>query len=122
LGRPCPAIYTLESAGGGCRQLTLDGPSRENRRASAGFSPYDVATDRRGDIVIVDNSGNYQIPGNRIKMVPAHAGTMFCIAMRARHIYTVAGRGANACGLWEVMTGLAAEHPEIAAPAEHVPI
>jgi hypothetical protein len=60
---------------------------------AAGFSPYDVATDRRGDVVIVDNSGNYQIPGNRIKIVPAHAGTMFGIAMRAGHIYTVAGDG-----------------------------
>jgi hypothetical protein len=60
---------------------------------AAGFSPYDVATDRRGDIVIVDNSGNYQVPGNRIKIVPAHAGIMFGIAMRAGHIYTVAGDG-----------------------------
>jgi hypothetical protein len=63
---------------------------------AAGFSPYDVATDRRGDIVIVDNSGSYQIPGNRIKIVPAHAGTMFGIAMKAGHIYTVAGDGNNA--------------------------
>jgi hypothetical protein len=60
---------------------------------AAGFSPYDVATDRRGDIVIVDNSGNYQIPGNRIKIVPAHAGTLFGIPMKAGHIYTVAGDG-----------------------------
>jgi hypothetical protein len=63
---------------------------------AAGFSPYGVATDRRGDIVIVDNSGNYQIPGNRIKIVPAHAGIMFGIAMKAGHIYTVAGDGNNA--------------------------
>jgi hypothetical protein len=60
---------------------------------AAGFSPYDVATDRRGDIVIVDNSGNYRVPGNRIKIVPAHAGTLFGMAMRAGHIYTVAGDG-----------------------------
>jgi len=60
---------------------------------AAGFSPYDLATDRRGDIVIVDNPGNYQIPGNRIKIVPAHAGTLFGVAMQARHIYTVAGDG-----------------------------
>jgi len=64
------------------------GPAR-----AAGFSPYDVATDRRGDIVIVDNAGNYQIPGNRVKIVPAHAGTLFGIAMRAGHIYTMAGDG-----------------------------
>lgn len=69
------------------------GPAR-----AAGFSPYDVATDRRGDIVIVDNSGNFQIPGNRIKIVPAHTGTMFGIAMRAGHIYTVAGDGSTAPG------------------------
>jgi hypothetical protein len=62
---------------------------------AAGFSPYDVATDRRGDIVIADNPGNYQIPGNRIKIVPGHAGTMFGIAMRAGHIYTVAGDGSS---------------------------
>jgi hypothetical protein len=60
---------------------------------AAGFSPYDVATDRRGDIVIVDNPGNFQIPGDRIKIVPAHAGTLFGMAMRAGHIYTVAGDG-----------------------------
>jgi hypothetical protein len=65
---------------------------------AAGFSPYNVATDRRGDIVIVDNSGNYQVPGNRIKIVPAHAGTMFGIAMRAGHIYTVAGDGSSVAG------------------------
>jgi hypothetical protein len=62
---------------------------------AAGFSPYDVATDPRGDIVIVDNPGNYQIPGNRIKIVPARSGTIFGIAMRAGHIYTVAGNGNN---------------------------
>ncbi len=60
---------------------------------AAGFSPYDVATDRRGDIVIVDNAGNFEIPGNRVKIVPAHAGTLFGIPMKAGHIYTVAGDG-----------------------------
>jgi len=65
---------------------------------AAGFSPYGVATDRRGDIVIVDNPGNYQIPGNRIKIVPAHSGTLFGIATKAGHIYTVAGDGSSVAG------------------------
>jgi len=60
---------------------------------AAGFSPYDVATDRRGDIVIVDNAGNFEIPGNRVKIVPAHASALFGIPMKAGHIYTVAGDG-----------------------------
>jgi hypothetical protein len=59
----------------------------------AGFSPLAVAADRRGDMIIVDNSGNFQVPGNRIKMVAAHSGTFFGITMKAGHIYTVAGDG-----------------------------
>jgi hypothetical protein len=31
----------------------------------------------------------------------------------------LAGRGTDACGLWEAMTRLAAEYPEITGPAEH---
>jgi hypothetical protein len=81
------------------------GPAR-----AAGFSPYDVATDRRGDIVIVDNSGSYQIPGNRIMIVPARAGTMFGVAMRAGHIYTVAGNGNNA---GPVASGVPATHSSL---------
>jgi hypothetical protein len=60
---------------------------------AAGFSPVQVTADRAGDLFIVDNSGNYQIPGNRILMVAAHPGTFFGVTMKAGHLYTVAGDG-----------------------------
>lgn len=83
-------IYAV--AGGGKPASAGDG----GPALAAGFSPYAVATDARGDIVIVDNPGNYQVPGNRIKIVPARSGTLFGVAMEAGHIYTVAGDGSNA--------------------------
>jgi len=61
----------------------------------AGLSPLAVAADGRGDLFIVDNPGNYAVPGNRIRMIPARSGTYYGQPMTARHIYTVAGNGSS---------------------------
>ena len=53
---------------------------------AAGFSPFQVAADRHGDIFAVDSS-------DRIMMVAARSGTFYGVSMKAGHIYTVAGDG-----------------------------
>jgi sugar lactone lactonase YvrE len=52
---------------------------------AAGLTPGPLATDRRGDIFVLDSGGN------RVRMVPAQSGTWFGQRMTAGHIYTVAG-------------------------------
>ena len=60
---------------------------------AAGLSPAAVAADPGGDLFIVDNAVG--VPGGRILMVAARSGTFYGIAMRAGHIYPVAGNGGS---------------------------
>ena len=74
-------IYTV--AGGGLSGLGDGGPA-----TSADLhGPAGVTVDGAGNLVIVD-SLNY-----RIRVVAAHTGTFYGIAMTAGDIYTVAGTG-----------------------------
>jgi sugar lactone lactonase YvrE len=75
-------IYTV--AGGGTR-LGDGGPA-----TSAEVGPVGVALDTNGNLVIAD-SGN-----NRVRVVAAQAGTFYGMAMKAGHIYTIAGNGLTA--------------------------
>jgi len=72
-------IYTV--AGGGACGFSGDG----GPAASAGMSPGVVALDPAGDLLLADV--------NRVRMVPARAGTYYGITMTAGDIYTIAGTG-----------------------------
>jgi sugar lactone lactonase YvrE len=76
-------IYTV--AGGGTSGLGDGGPA-----TSAEVGPAGVALDTSGNLVIAD-SGN-----NRVRVVAAKAGTFYGVAMKAGHIYTIAGNGLTA--------------------------
>jgi hypothetical protein len=77
-------IYTV--AGDGTRGFSGDGGPATSARLS---SPDGAAVDGAGNLVIAD-SGN-----NRVRVVAARTGTFYGKAMAARHIYTVAGNGAD---------------------------
>ncbi len=77
-------IYTI--AGNGAAGFGGDGGL-----ATAGQmrSPFGVATDLAGDLVIADTGDN------RVRVVAAQTGTSFGQAMLAGHIYTIAGNGSE---------------------------
>jgi hypothetical protein len=56
-------------------------------KAAALNIPYDVTVDASGNLVIADSFNS------RIRVVAAHAGTFYGLAMTAADIYTVAGTG-----------------------------
>jgi uncharacterized protein YheU (UPF0270 family) len=74
-------IYTI--AGGTSGSSGNGGPA-----AKAGLNtPEDVAADATGNLLIAD-TGN-----NLVRVVAARNGTFYGVAMKAAHIYTVAGNG-----------------------------
>jgi ribulose-5-phosphate 4-epimerase/fuculose-1-phosphate aldolase len=73
-------IYTV--AGNGMNGFSGDGAPAT---AAALNIPYDVTVDSAGNLVIADSFNS------RIRVVAAHAGTFYGLAMTAGHIYTVAG-------------------------------
>jgi len=75
-------IYTV--AGNGKRAFAGDGGPATS---AALRSPYGIATDGAGDLLIADTFNS------RARMVAAHTGTFFGQAMTAGDIYTVAGNG-----------------------------
>ena len=75
-------IYTV--AGTGKRAFAGDGGPATK---AALRSPYGIATDSAGDLVIADTFNS------RARMVAGHTGTFFGQAMTAGDIYTVAGNG-----------------------------
>jgi NHL repeat-containing protein len=83
-GKPMTAgdIYTV--AGTGRRAFGGDGGPATS---AALRSPYGIATDGAGDLVVADTFNS------RARMVAAHTGTFFGQAMTAGDIYTVAGNG-----------------------------
>jgi NHL repeat len=83
-GQPMTAgdIYTV--AGNGRRAFGGDGGPATS---AALRSPYGIATDSTGDLVVADTDNS------RMRVVAAHTGTFFGQAMTAGDIYTVAGNG-----------------------------
>jgi hypothetical protein len=83
-GQPMTAgdIYTV--AGTGTRAFGGDGGPATS---AALRSPYGIATDGAGDLLIADTFNS------RARMVAARTGTFFGQAMTAGDIYTVAGNG-----------------------------
>jgi hypothetical protein len=83
-GQPMTAgdIYTV--AGNGKVGFAGDGGPATGAALN---SPYGIATDGAGDLVIADTFNS------RARMVAAHNGTFFGRAMTAGDIYTVAGNG-----------------------------
>ena len=75
-------IYTV--AGDGTGGFTGDGGPATSAELSA---PAAVTVDTAGNLVIAD-SGNA-----RVRVVAARTGTFYATAMKAGHIYTVAGNG-----------------------------
>jgi trimeric autotransporter adhesin len=75
-------IYTV--AGTGKRAFAGDGGPASS---AALRSPYGIATDSAGDLVIADTFNS------RARMVAGHTGTFFGQAMTAGDIYTIAGNG-----------------------------
>jgi len=75
-------IYTV--AGTGKRAFAGDGGPATS---AALRSPYGIATDSAGDLVIADTFNS------RARMVAGHTGTFFGQAMTAGDIYTIAGNG-----------------------------
>ena len=75
-------IYTV--AGDGTGGFTGDGGPATSAELSA---PAAVTVDTAGNLVIAD-SGNA-----RVRVVAARTGTFYAMAMKAGHIYTVAGNG-----------------------------
>ena len=75
-------IYTV--AGTGKRAFAGDGGPATS---AALRSPYGIATDSAGDLLIADTFNS------RARMVAAHTGTFFGQAMTAGDIYTIAGNG-----------------------------
>jgi hypothetical protein len=83
-GQPMTAgdIYTV--AGSGKRGFSGDGGPATK---AALRSPYGIATDSAGDLLIADTFNS------RARMVAGHTGTAFGQAMTAGDIYTIAGNG-----------------------------
>src|SRR5262249_57438922 len=83
-GQAMPAgnIYTI--AGDGTPAFAGDGGPAASAEL---YQPFAVAVDGTGDLVLADY-GN-----NRIRVVPAGAGTFYGQAMAAGRIYTIAGDG-----------------------------
>jgi hypothetical protein len=83
-GQPMTAgdIYTV--AGSGKVGFAGDGGPATGAALN---SPYGIATDGAGDLVIADTFNS------RARMVAAHTGTFFGRAMTAGDIYTIAGNG-----------------------------
>ena len=75
-------IYTV--AGTGEFGLSGDGGLATSANLE---SPRATAVDRSGDLLIADYDSN------RIRLVPDHSGTFYGQAMKAGHIYTIAGTG-----------------------------
>jgi hypothetical protein len=85
-------IYPV--AGNGKAHVSGDG----GPALAAGLNPAEVASDRRGDIFVIDAGffqagSNSHTPVDRILMVPARSGTFYGVRMTAGHIYAVAGNG-----------------------------
>ena len=83
-GQPMTAgdIYTV--AGSGKRAFSGDGGPATS---AALRSPYGVATDSAGDLLIADTVNS------RVRVVAATTGTFYGQAMTAGDIYTIAGNG-----------------------------
>jgi hypothetical protein len=75
-------IYTV--AGVGAPGLSGDGGDATLAEMNA---PQQVVVDGAGNLLIADTNNN------RLRVVAAHAGTFYGRAMKAGHIYTVAGNG-----------------------------
>jgi trimeric autotransporter adhesin len=75
-------LYTV--AGNG--QLSFSGDGGPATRAEL-YSPQDLATDGAGDVLIDDTLNE------RVRVVAAHTGTLFGVAMNKGDIGTVAGNG-----------------------------
>ena len=75
-------VYTI--AGNGTGGFAGDGGPATS--SQLGF-PDGVAFDSLGDLAVADESNN------RVRFVPARDGVFFGPAMRANHIYTIAGNG-----------------------------
>ena len=82
-GQAMSAGYIYTIAGGGSSGVGDGGLA--TRAGLAG--PEGVAADAAGNVVIGDTVND------RVRVVAAHSGTFYGQAMRARHIYTVAGTG-----------------------------
>jgi trimeric autotransporter adhesin len=103
-GQPMTAgdIYTV--AGTGKLGFTGDGGPATRARL---FGPQGVVVDGAGNLVITD-SGN-----QRVRVVAASTGRFYGKAMKAGHIYTVAGDGARGFA----GNGVLATHAELNEPA-----
>jgi len=89
-GQPMTAGHVYTVAGNGDPNFSGDG----GLATSAGMSPADVAVDASGNLLISD--GQFQnVYTNRLRVVAARTGTFYGVAMRAHHIYTVAGGGSS---------------------------
>ena len=75
-------IYTIAGTG----EFGLSGDGGLATAANL-ESPRATAVDRSGDLIIADYDSN------RIRLVPDHSGTFYGQAMKAGHIYTIAGTG-----------------------------
>jgi len=91
----------FEPVGSGGPPASPDG----GRATATVIQPDGVAVDKAGNVIIADHSyptaaSGHQprLPGQRIRIVAVRSGTFYGIAMKAGHIYTVAGDGLTSLG------------------------